>query len=93
MACCLVIMLWVMDELSYDRFHENADTIFRIEQDQFYSERTFHVNVTPYPMAQGSKDEIPEIKYATTIPYTGTLLFRYQEKAFFMSDTYTASRS
>jgi ABC-type antimicrobial peptide transport system permease subunit len=83
MGCCLVIMLWVMHELSYDRFHKNADKIYRIEQDQFYSERTFHVNVTPYPMAEGCKDEIPEIKHATPIPWVGTLLFRYQEKAFF----------
>jgi ABC-type antimicrobial peptide transport system permease subunit len=83
MSCCLLIMLWVMDELSYDRFHSNADRIYRIEQDQFYSERTFHVNVTPYPMAQGCKDEIPEIEYATPMPETGTLLCRYGEKAFF----------
>ena len=82
-GCCLLIMLWVMDELSYDRFHENAGQIYRIEQDQFYSERTFHVNVTPYPMAQGCKDEIPEIKYATPLPSPGTLLCRYGEKAFF----------
>jgi len=82
-ACCLLIMLWVMDELSYDRFHENAQRIYRIEQDQFYSERTFHVNVTPYPMAQGCKDEIPEIQYATPLPRPGTLLCRYGEKAFF----------
>jgi ABC-type antimicrobial peptide transport system permease subunit len=83
MACCLVIMLWVLDELSYDRFHENAAQLYRIEQDQFYSERIFHVNVTPFPMAEGCKAEIPEIKYATPYPHTGTLLLRYKEKAFF----------
>ncbi|WP_128546336.1 ABC transporter permease [Larkinella soli] len=30
MACCLLITLYVRNELSYDRFHENADSIFRI---------------------------------------------------------------
>lgn len=80
---CLLIMLWVMDELSYDRFHENAGRLYRIEQDQFYSERTFHVNVTPYPMARGGKDEIPEIEFATPLPRPGTLLCRYGDKAFF----------
>ena len=29
-ACCLMILLFVQDELSYDRFHENADRIFRV---------------------------------------------------------------
>lgn len=30
MACCILILLWVQDELSYDKFHKNADRIFRI---------------------------------------------------------------
>lgn len=87
MTCCLLIMLWVIDELSYDRFHENANHIYRVEQDQFYSGSVFHVNVTPYPMAEGLKAEIPEVKYATPYPHTGTLLLRHGEKAFFEGGT------
>ena len=29
-ACCMLIFLYVADESSYDRFHENADRIYRI---------------------------------------------------------------
>jgi putative ABC transport system permease protein len=83
MACFLLIMLWVMNELSYDRFHENSDHLYRVEQDQNYSGSVFHVNVTPYPMAQGLKEEIPEVKYASPYPFTGTLLVRHDEKSFF----------
>jgi len=83
MTCSLLILIWVIDELSYDRFHDNADHIYRIEQDQNYSGRIYHVNVTPYPMANGVKAEIPEVKYASPFPYTGTLLLRFGEKAFF----------
>ena len=83
MACCLLIMLWVMDELSYDRFHEQADALYRVEQDQNYSGEIFHVNVTPYPMGPGLKAEIPEIKDAARYTGTGTLLLRYEETAFF----------
>jgi ABC-type antimicrobial peptide transport system permease subunit len=54
-----------------------------VEQDQYYSGSVFHVNVTPYPMAQGIKEEIPEVKYASPYPYTGTLLVRHGDKAFF----------
>ncbi len=32
-ACCILILLWVQDELSYDRFHENAGDIYRVIQD------------------------------------------------------------
>ena len=27
-ACCILILLWVQDEMSYERFHENADDIY-----------------------------------------------------------------
>ncbi|MCK4932574.1 MAG: ABC transporter permease [Candidatus Aminicenantes bacterium] len=30
MACCLLILLYIQDELSYDRYHENADRIYRV---------------------------------------------------------------
>jgi ABC-type antimicrobial peptide transport system permease subunit len=83
MASFLLIMIWVMDELSYDQFHANVDYLYRIEQDQNYSGSIYHVNVTPYPMAAGVKAEIPEVKYATPYPHAGTLLLRFKEKSFF----------
>jgi len=33
LACCLLIVLFVRDELSYDRYHDNADRIYRITLD------------------------------------------------------------
>jgi predicted permease len=83
MACCLLITIWVLDELSYDKFHENAATLYRVEENQDYSGRQFHVYVTPYPLAPALKDEIPEIKDATRYVYAGGLLMRQGEKAFF----------
>ena len=83
MACCLFIMLWVFHELSFDRFHENADTLYRVEQDQFYSGETYHVNVTPYPMGPGLEEEIPEIIDASRYSGIGTMLFIHGDNRFF----------
>ncbi|MGD8540172.1 MAG: ABC transporter permease, partial [Candidatus Aminicenantes bacterium] len=83
MACCLLISIWVLDELSYDRFHEKAQRLYRVEEDQFYSGRVFHVSVTPHPLGPALVDEIPEIVDATRYVWSGGLLFRYGEKAFF----------
>ena len=33
MACCILILLYVADELSYDRFHKKADNIYRVTTD------------------------------------------------------------
>ncbi|UCH97271.1 MAG: ABC transporter permease, partial [Candidatus Aminicenantes bacterium] len=85
MACCLLISLWVLDELSYDRFHTNAPYLYRVEENQHYSGRVFHVTVTPHGMGPAMVKEIPEIKDATRYSRTGGLLFRFGEKAFFES--------
>ncbi len=79
LACCMLIMFWVLDETSYNAFHENADNLFLVEQDQSYSGQKFHVNVTSYIMGPFLTDEIPEVKYSTRYAGTGTLLMRHEE--------------
>lgn len=86
MACCLLITLWVLDELSYDRFHENAPELYRVEENQHYSGRLFHVNVTPFPIAPAMVEEFPEIRDASRYVPSGGRLFRYGEKFFFEND-------
>lgn len=83
MTCCLLISIWVLDELSYDKFHENADRLYRVEEDQDYSGRIYHVTVTPHPLAPALIEEIPEIVDATRYVWSGGFLFRYGENAFF----------
>jgi putative ABC transport system permease protein len=85
MACALFILFWVQDELGFDRFHANARTLFRVEQDQATGQGKFHVNVTPYPLGPALKAEIPEIKETTRVARPGDLLVRYGENAFFES--------
>ncbi len=83
MACCLLISLWVLDELSYDKFHLNASHLYRVEENQHYSGSVFHVYVTPHGMAPAMVKEIPEIKDTARCSEVGGLLFRWGEKAFF----------
>jgi len=83
MAASLFIFLWVQDELSYDRFHVNADTIYRVEQDQHYSGETFHVNVTPHPVGPAYVEAIPEIVDAVRFSFLRPKLIRHGETAFY----------
>jgi predicted permease len=83
LACALLILLWVQDELSFDRFHEHADRLYRVEEDQYYSGEVYHVNVTPYPSGPAWKDEIPEIEDACRYQWPSGMLFTYGEKAFY----------
>jgi putative ABC transport system permease protein len=82
MACCILIGLWVLDELNYDRFHENASSICRVESNQNFNGRTLHIYWTPHPLGPALKAEIPEIKNSTRAQNLGAQLIRYKDKAF-----------
>jgi len=83
LACTQIILLWVQDEVSYDRFHENLDQLYRVVEDQYYSGATYHVTVTPYPSGPVWAEKIPEIRESIRLQYTGGMLFRYEDKAFY----------
>ena len=83
LACTMMIFLWVADELGFDRFHKNADRIYRVEEDQYYSNGVYHVQVTPWPSGPVWSDQIPEIKQACRITSAGSFLFTRNEKSFY----------
>ncbi len=83
LACCLLIGLWVLDELSYDRFHEYASRIYRVEFDQNYSGKLFHVTVSPFPLARALGAEVAEIEHAVRYAGLGDMLVRRGEKTFY----------
>jgi putative ABC transport system permease protein len=83
LAASLLILLWVQDELSYEKFNTNAKNIFRVEEDQFYSGRRYHVTVTPHPSGPVWMEKIPEIKEQTRINRLPRILFRKDDKVFF----------
>ena len=85
MACCLLISLWVLDELSFDRFHADADRLYRIEFDQDYSGKDFHVTVQQYPLARALEAEIPEIEHAVRYSDRGTQLVNYKDSSIYES--------
>lgn len=92
LACSIFILLWVQDELSYDRFYENADNIYRVEQDQYYSGESYHVTVTPFPVGPGFKSSIPEVDNAARIAYHPVLI-THEENAFYEAEVVAADQS
>ncbi|UCC44012.1 MAG: ABC transporter permease [Candidatus Zixiibacteriota bacterium] len=83
MAVCILVLLWMQEELSYDRFHANASCLYRVEQDQIVDGRAFHVNLSPQPMAPRLTEEIPGVAAASRFLEIGEQLIRYQDIAFY----------
>ena len=91
LAASLLILLWVQDELSYDKFNLKGKNIYRIEEDQFYSGERYHVTVTPFPSGPVWKEKIPEISEQTRVlPWLPRILFRNGDKVFFESSLMAA---
>jgi putative ABC transport system permease protein len=85
MACVLFLLLWIQDELSYDRFHTDAGAIYRLEQQRDSGQGVLRHYSMPYPLAPILKDEIPEVREAVRLAVPGSLLARSNGKAFFES--------
>lgn len=85
MSASLLILLWVQDELSYDKFNKKGENIYRVEEDQFYSGARYHVTVTPHPSGPVWKEKIPEIVEQARINRLPRILFRNEDKVFFES--------
>ncbi len=85
LAASLLILLWVQDEFSFEKFNLNAKNIYRVEEDQFYTGERYHVTVTPHPSGPVWKQKIPEIKEQTRINRLPRILFRQEDKVFFES--------
>jgi len=88
LAASLLILLWVRNEMSYENFNLNAQNIYRVEEDQFYSGERYHVTVTPHPSGPEWREKIPEITDQTRVNRLSRLLFRKDDKLFFESSVY-----
>jgi len=81
MTCCILILLWVQDELSYDRFHENASDIYRVIQDINFADHSTTWTITQGPLGPSLKKDFPEIINATRITGRG-LRLTYNDRSF-----------
>jgi putative ABC transport system permease protein len=82
-TCCLLIMLYVKQEISYDKFFQNADNIYRIGHTTIRPQRTSISVATPTPVASALKQEYPEIEQITRIYFDSQVLFEYGEKQIY----------
>src|SRR5688500_3467725 len=65
LACCILILLHVHDELNFDRFHEKANRLFRVIQVRSGSQGEQQMAYTMYtmgPFGPALVDEFPEVE-------------------------------
>ncbi|HSN10139.1 MAG TPA: ABC transporter permease, partial [Hanamia sp.] len=67
LSCFLLISLYVMDELSYDRFYPNSERIYRINSDIRFGGADMRMPVTSDMMGELLKKDYPQVEQYTRI--------------------------
>ena len=81
LAVGIMILLWVQDEFAYDRFHKNADDIYKINSHFGKGEDAQVWEDSPAPLAVMFLQSVPEVSNVVRIlPKWGQMLFAYGDK-------------
>ncbi len=88
----LFLIVYVTDELSYDKYHENADRIYRVQSHITETDDEFTRLVAQIPFADQVVQDYPEVESACRFSYFARALFSYKgtefiEENFFYTDT------
>ncbi len=84
LTCCLVILSYIINERSYDKFNTHANDIRRVTR-IFYSGKnmeSLHLSAIAPPFGPLLQNAFPDIKKITRVLPIGTTAFRYNDKLF-----------
>jgi putative ABC transport system permease protein len=81
-AATLLIILYVTDEVSFDRFHKDADRIYRVTFFGRLQGNDFNMAVSPAPVAAAMKAEIPEVENVTRFGVWRSMPIAFDDKSF-----------
>jgi putative ABC transport system permease protein len=75
-ASCLLIVLFVNDEFSYDKFHEKADRIYKFTLERIYPNHSTNYAVVPHSFGSVIPKDFPEVEAVTRVqgPFGNTIV-------------------
>jgi putative ABC transport system permease protein len=76
LATCLLILLFVLDELSYDRYNKKADRIYRVDGEIKFASNHYIMAVAPAPMGATLKKDFPQVEQYVRFRNIGGLLVK-----------------
>ena len=82
MASFIIIVLWIVDELSYDKFQDNADRIVRVTSYFQMNGTEGYGSTCPAPLAEAAIRDYPEVENAVRLRSYGGFIVEYDDKVF-----------
>src|SRR5689334_24181908 len=83
-TCSMILLMYILDELSFDRYHANAANIYRVVSNIKEPDNAFTWAVAQQPLAPELRDNYPEVKNAVRFDgFGGKPLFKNGDKSFY----------
>jgi putative ABC transport system permease protein len=82
LATSLLIVLYIVDEFSFDKFHADVDEMYRVDLKARLSEQYMEIAYTSAPIANAFVEEIPEIEEACRIAFENDINVSYEEDSY-----------
>jgi putative ABC transport system permease protein len=95
LTCCLLIITYIINELSYDKFNANADRTYRVTR-IFYDPNgvpNLHLSAVAPPFGPLLKTAFPDIQKMTRVLSDGTAILKYKDKLFDEKDAFFADEN
>lgn len=92
LTCCLLILTYILHELSYDKYNDKADRIYRVTRDFRNKDGvvSLHLGTVAPPFGPLLKNEFSDIEKVTRLLPNGTTPLRYKDKIFNEKNVYWA---
>ena len=89
-TCSVFLLMYILDELSYDRYHKNSNNIYRVISNIKEPDNAFTWAVAQIPLAEELRDNYPEVKNVVRFFGLGRTLYKNGEKTFYEEKFYLA---
>ncbi len=93
LACSILILLFVKNELSFDRFHADKDNIYRVNINEEQSGEMTSSAITTGAVGPSMLEEFPEVKAIVRLSNPNDGFLTWQNKHFFISQVSHADSS
>jgi putative ABC transport system permease protein len=81
-TCAIFIMLWVYDELTFDKFHKNYGEIYQVMAHRNYNDQIFTDQNMVFPLAPALQETLPEVKSAVTTSFSESHILSAEDQRF-----------
>lgn len=89
LTAAVLILLWIQDEVSYNRFHTKYNELYQVMGNQKYDSKTYTFAATPGLLAPAMKTDFPEVAQTARMCWGENWLFTANEKTLYENGNYT----